>query len=69
MATSTIQFEIQWENNNEFILKINECGGGWVTIMEIKENASIAEASTPIRLLCMNMFAKHVDQALKDMNS
>ncbi len=63
----TVQFEIKWENNNFFQLKIKEEGGGWVTIMDVKENASIAELSTPVRLLCMSMFAKHLDEALKEM--
>lgn len=67
MATA-VQFEIKWENNNFFQLKVKEDQGGWVTLMEIKENAAIKEMSTPIRLLCMNIFAKHLDEALKEMN-
>ena len=65
---SEIEIKLTWENNNFFKMEKNT-GAGWMTVVEIKENAHIANIAGHLKNLCIADFTAHLDAIMKEMRS
>lgn len=67
MASKKVEFKMEWENNVSFEFSLKLEGGSWIPIIEVHENTSISEMTSPLRNLCIAVFNQHLEKALKEM--
>ena len=67
MATTTLRFDITWENGNAIQLTRKEDAGEAITIVNMEENGDMPSIIGQFKDICKDSFAKALDRAGNEM--
>lgn len=64
-----LEIKVTWENNHFFKMEKKPEGSDWMTVVEIQENAHIANIAGHLKNLCLADITAHLDEIMKEMRS